>query len=84
METIVGTGTKMHETLISLRQRASELASQSEDEFLLADIVAMLSGKKLPCTHTKEEFANVLSEAEEDFKAGRFVTQDELRAKYDL
>ena len=40
--------------------------------------------KKLPCTYTKEEFANVLSEADEDFKAGRFVTQDELRARYGL
>ena len=57
METTIGTSTKMHETLISLRKRASELASQSEDEFLLADIVAMLSGKKLPCTYSKEEFA---------------------------
>ncbi len=84
METTIGTSTKMRETLISLRKRASELASQSEDEFLLADIVAMLSGNKLPCTYSKEEFANVLNEADDDFKAGRFVTQDELRAKYDL
>ncbi|MBO7134421.1 MAG: hypothetical protein J6W06_09745 [Bacteroidales bacterium] len=84
METTADTKLKMRETLISLRHRASELASQSEDVFLLADIVAMLSGKKLPCTYTKEEFADVLNEADNDFKAGRFVTQEELRARYDL
>lgn len=84
METTVKTNLETRDTLISLRRRASELASQSDDEFLLADIVAMLSGKKLPCVYTKEEFANVLSEADEDFKAGRFVTQDELRARYGL
>lgn len=84
METTVRTSLEKSDTLISLRRKASELASQSEDEFLLADIVALLSGKNLPCTYTKEEFANVLSEADDDFKAGRFVTQEELREKYGL
>ena len=74
----------MHDTLISLRRRATELASKSEDEFLLADVVAMLSGMKRPCTYTKEEFAAILCEADEDYQAGRFVSQDELRAKYGL
>lgn len=84
METTTKTSQRMHDTLISLRRRATELASQSEDEFLLADIVAMLSGVKLPCTYSKEEFVAVLSEADEDYKAGRFVTQDELRARYGI
>ena len=84
METTAEAKLKMRETLISLRHRTSELASQSEDEYLLADIIAMLSGKKLPCTYTKEEFADVLNEADNDFKAGRFVTQEELRARYNL
>ena len=74
----------MHDTLISLRRRATELASKSEDEFLLADVVAMLCGIKRPCTYTKEEFAAVLSKADEDYSEGRFISQDELRAKYDL
>lgn len=78
------TSPRMRDNLISLRRRATELASKSEDEFLLADVVAMLSGKKRPCTYNKEEFATVLCEADEDYKAGRFVSQDELRAKYGL
>ena len=84
METDVMTSPQMRETLLSLRHRATELASKSEDEFLLADVVAMLSGMKRPCTYTKEEFAAVLSEADEDYKAGRYVSQDELREKYGL
>lgn len=75
---------RVHDTLISLRQKASELASCSEDEALLADIVTMLSGKKLPCTYTKEEFADVLKEAGEDFKTGKFITQEDLRTRYGI
>lgn len=80
----VMTTSKKRETLLSLRHRATELASKSEDEFLLADVVAILSGIKRPCTHTQEEFFAVLCEAEEDYKAGRFVSQEELRAEYGL
>ena len=84
METSVRTTPRTHDTLVSLRRRATELASKSEDEFLLAEVVAMLSGIKRPCDYTTEEFAAVLCEAEEDYKAGRFVLQDELRAAYGL
>lgn len=84
METSVRTTSRMHDTLISLRRRATELASKTEDEFLLADVVAMLSGMKRPCTYTKEEFATMLCEADADYSAGRFVSQDELRAEYGL
>ena len=78
------TSPRMRDTLISLRRKATELASKSEDEFLLADVVAMLSGMKRPCSYTPEEFAAVLCEAEEDYKAGRFVTQDDLQERYGL
>ena len=44
----------------------------------------LLSGEKHPCTYTAEEFANVLREADEDYKAGRFVSQDQLFARYGL
>lgn len=84
METSVMTSPRMRDTLLSLRRRATELASKSEDEFLLADVVAMLSGMKRPCSYTKEEFAAVLREADEDYKARRFVSQDELRSEYGL
>ena len=50
----------------------------------MADVEATISGIKLPCTYTKEEFAAVLNESDEDYKAGRFVAQDELREKYGL
>ena len=84
METGARTNHDMHDTLTILRQRVSSLASQSEDEALLADIVAMLNGVKRPCTYTKEEFADVLRETDEDFGAGKFVTQEEMRARYGL
>ena len=84
MESTVMTSPRMRDTLISLRRKATELASKSEDEFLLADVVAMLSGMKRPCSYTKEEFAAELCEAEEDYKAGRFVTQDDLQERYGL
>lgn len=74
----------MYDNLASLRKKVTMLATQSEDEALLADIVAMLSGVKRPCTYSVEEFTSVLAEADEDYKAGRFVTQDELRSRYGL
>ncbi len=84
MGTAVKTKRNVYDSLVSLRNKVTSLASQSEDEALLADVVAMLSGEKLPCTYTAEEFADVLQEAEEDYKAGRFVSHEELFAKYGL
>lgn len=84
MEPAVRTNGNQYKNLVALRNRVTSLASQSEDEALLADVVAMLSGEKRPCTYTAEEFANVLREADEDYKAGRFVSQDQLFARYGL
>lgn len=84
MEPSVRTNGNQYKNLVALRNRVTSLASQSEDEALLADVVAMLSGEKRPCTYTAEEFANVLREADEDYKAGRFVSQDQLFARYGL
>ena len=72
------------DSLVMLRNRVATLVSQTEDEALLADVAAMLNGVKRPCTYTKEVFAEVLRAADEDFKAGRFVTQDEMKARYGL
>lgn len=84
MDTAVRTRRNVYDSLSALRNRVTSLASQSEDEALLADVVAMLSGEKRPCTYTAEEFAGVLREADEDYKAGRFVSQEELRERYGL
>ena len=84
METSVKTKPNVYDSLVALRNKVTSLASQSEDEALLADVVAMLSGVKRPCTYTRDEFAEVLREADEDYKAGRFVSHEELFAKYGL
>lgn len=84
METALRTKGNEYKNLVSLRNKVTTLATQSEDEALLADVVAMLSGVRRPCTYTSEELASVLSEAAEDYRAGSYVTQEELRARYGL
>ena len=84
MATTIRTNSSVDDNLAALRQRVSLLATQSDDEALLADVVAMLSGIKMPCGYSKEEFATVLREADEDYKAGRFVSQNELKARYGI
>ena len=59
------------ETLMALRQRASMLVSQSESEEMLAEAVAILSGRPLPCTYTYEQKESALREAEVDYQNGR-------------
>lgn len=84
METTVSIQHNVYDNLVNLRNKVTTLATQSEDEALLADIVAMPSGVKRPCTYTAEEFSSVLAESDEDYRAGRFVTQNELRNRYGL
>lgn len=84
METTVSIQHNVYDNLVNLRNKVTTLATQSEDEALLADIVAMLSGVKRPCTYTAEEFSSVLAESDEDYRAGRFVTQNGLRNRYGL
>lgn len=84
METAIKKQYNVSDSLMSLRKKVASLATQSEDEELLAEVVALLSGLKRPCTYTTEDFASVLAEADEDYKAGRFVTQEELRTRYGL
>ena len=74
----------MYENLVNLRNKVASLATQSEDEALLADIVAMLSGVKRPCTYSAEEFSSVLAEADEDYKRGNTISHEQLFAKYGL
>lgn len=73
-----------HEALIALRQRASLLVSQSESEELLAEAVAILSGRPLPCTYTHDQMETVLREAETDYQNGRFVSQSSICERYGI
>lgn len=84
MNTATRTPVHTNETLINLRKKATELAIQSENEELLAEVVAMLSGIKLPCTYTHKEFANVLHEAEADYEKKQCVSHEQLFAQYGL
>lgn len=84
METTTRINSRSKDILSSLRKQVSALASQSEDEALLVDILAMLNGVKRPCTYTAEEFAGVLKESDEDYKAGRYVSNEELFARYGI
>lgn len=84
MNTATSTPVHTDETLINLRKKATELAIQSENEELLAEVVAMLSGIKLPCTYTPEKFANVLHESEADYEKKQCVSHELLFAQYGI
>ena len=73
-----------HEALIALRQRASLLVSQSESEELLAEAVAILSGRPLPCAYTHDQMETVLREAETDYQNGRFVSHSTICDRYGI
>ena len=73
-----------HDALVALRQRASLLVSQAESEELLAEAVAILSGRPLPCTYTHEQMEAALREAETDYQAGRFVSQSTICERYGI
>jgi len=72
------------ETLTALRQRASMLVSQSESEEMLAEAVAILSGRPLPCTYTYEQMESALREAEVDYQNGRFISQSTICERYGI
>ena len=82
MEPTIRMNDQLSDTLLSLRTKVSELAEQSEDEELLAEVVALFSGTKLPCAYTREEFKAVLQESEADYVQDQCVEHDQLFAKY--
>ena len=84
MDTTVRTKNNVNTNLMSLRNKVTSLVAQAEDEALLVDIAAMLSGVKRPCTYTQEEFASVLAEADEDYKTGRLSSHEQVFAQYGL
>lgn len=70
------------DVLLSLRKKASALVSQSESEELLAEAVAILSGRPLPCAYSREQMANALREAESDYSNGRFISHSTICERY--
>lgn len=73
-----------HDVLIALRQRALLLVSQSESEELLAEAVAILSGRPLPCAYTHDQMEAALREAETDYQKGRFVSHSTICERYGI
>lgn len=71
-------------TLSHLREKASSLAMRADDEGVLKQVISMLGGAKRPCSYTPEEMATNLRQAEDDFHAGRYITHEELCARYGL
>ena len=83
METVQERSHSMnYDAIIALRQRASLLVSQTESEELLAEAVAILSGKPLPCAYTQEQMEMSLREAEADYQNERFVSHSSICDRY--
>lgn len=73
-----------YETLISLRKKISILVSQSESEELLAEAIAILSGRPLPCAYSHEQMASMLHEAEADYRNGDYVSHSDICERYGI
>jgi hypothetical protein len=70
------------DTIIALRKRVSALVSQSESEELLAEAMAILSGRPLPCVYSHEQMVSVLREAEADYCNGDYVSHSDICERY--
>jgi len=83
METVQERSHSMnYDALIALRQRASLLVSQTESEELLAEAVAILSGRPLPCAYTHEQMEMSLREAEADYQSGNYLSHSTICERY--
>ena len=71
-----------HDTLIALRKKVLALVSQSESEELLAEAIAILSGRSLPCAYSHEQMVSVLREAEVDYSKGDFLSHSDICERY--
>lgn len=70
--------------LVSLRDEVQILTAQTESEETLIEVLAILRGIQRPCAYTHEEFVSNIKEAEEDYKAGRCISHEELFAQYGI
>lgn len=82
METLQEKEVQAHELLVALRNKVLALVSQSESEELLAEAVAILSGRPLPCAYTHEQMESVLREAEADYQNGDFESHSAICERY--
>lgn len=83
METVQERSHSMnYDAIIALRQRASLLVSQTESEELLAEAVAILSGRTLPCAYTREQMEMSLREAEADYQSGNYLSHSSICERY--
>lgn len=82
METLQEKEVQGHELLIALRNKVLALVSQSESEELLAEAMAILSGRSLPCAYSHEQMLSVLREAEADYKNGDYVSHSAICERY--
>lgn len=84
METLQEKEVQGHELLIALRNKVLALVSQSESEELLAEAMAILSGRSLPCAYSHEQMLSVLREAEADYKNGDYVSHSAICERYGM
>ena len=82
METLQEKEIQGHELLIALRNKVLALVSQSESEELLAEAMAILSGRSLPCAYSHEQMLSVLREAEADYNNGDYVSHSAICERY--
>ena len=82
METLQEKEVQGHELLIALRNKVLALVSQSESEELLAEAMAILSGRSLPCAYSHEQMLSVLREAEADYQNGDYVSHSAICERY--
>lgn len=82
METLQEKEVQDCDLLIALRNKVLALVSQSESEELLAEAMAILSGRSLPCAYSHEQMLSVLREAEADYQNGDYVSHSAICERY--
>lgn len=82
METLQEKEVQDRDLLIALRNKVLALVSQSESEELLAEAMAILSGRSLPCAYSHEQMLSVLREAEADYQNGDYVSHSAICERY--
>ena len=59
-----------------------ETLIKTDNEKLLAEAVAILSGEPLPCTYSYEEMESSLHEAEADYQKGNTESHETICKRY--
>lgn len=72
------------ETLLTLRKKASSLISKTDNEALLAEVIAIMSGAPLPCNYSYEQMEFSLREAEADYQKGNTESHETIYKRYGI